>query len=161
MDCIRFLKMTVINWSGLALASVLVIAKVCTTILTPLWVDSENGESPRVITFSINATAYPIVNITSTSGDSFKHVDAYAMVLIVSIAHTLFCGAVVAGTMIFKPGVITSFETSYPKMEFLKVGLSTSIGSLLNVYASSGRRSPPYLLALLQNFSVPIVFIVR
>ena len=133
-----------------ALALVLIIISILSnagsSILTPLWLNAldQNGT-------------------TNTCGNysSEHHIDAYTTMFIVNFLFAALFGVIVVVSWCCCPGQVTERERSYPKSQFVLIGVSDTLAAVCFVYASSGCRTAPYLQSIATNFYVPVTFVVR
>ena len=132
---------------ALFLIIVCIVSNSGSSILTPLWLDA------------LDQTG----NASNTCGNytSEFHIDAYATMFIVSALFTLLFGVITFVSWCCFPGQITHRERSYPKWQFVIIGVSDTLSAVCFVYASSGCRTAPYLQSIASNFSVPVTFVVR
>lgn len=75
---------------------------------------------------------------------------------------TVLFGLCSLAILLVRPEMIRNqAERSYPKRNFVIIGTSQGVSSILMAYSISGSRTPPYLQAILINFVIPIQFTVR
>ena len=127
--------------------TVSVLTRTGTSILTPLWLDALNSDSA-------NHSSCDIIQ-------SDRSIDAYTIIFITNFLFVVLFGMILLLTKCFSPHLITDKETNYNKKDFVAIGVSDTLSSILFVYASSGCRTAPYLQSIADNFSVPVVFIIR
>ena len=132
---------------ALFLIIVCIVSNSGSSILTPLWLDA------------LDQTG----NASNTCGNysSEFHIDAYATMFIVNALFALLFCVIVIVSWCCCPGQITDREKSYPKWQFVIIGVSDTLGAVCFVYASSGCRTAPYLQSVASNFYVPVTFVVR
>ena len=132
---------------ALCLIIVCILSNAGSSILTPLWLDAldQNGNSSN----------------TCGNYSSEHHIDAYATMFIVNFLFALLFGIIVLVSWFCCPGKITERERSYPKWQFVVIGVSDTLAAVCFVYASSGCRTAPYLQSIATNFYVPVTFVVR
>lgn len=132
---------------ALCLIIVCILSNAGSSILTPLWLDAldQNGNSSN----------------TCGNYSSEHHIDAYTTMFIVNFLFALLFGIIVFVSWFCCPGQITERERSYPKWQFVVIGVSDTLAAVCFVYASSGCRTAPYLQSIATNFYVPVTFVVR
>ena len=103
----------------------------------PLWVDSTNE---------------------NTSGPT---VDSYFVLSFASLSFVVIFGLGTLLIRIFSPTNIGETEKRFPHPLLFLVGLCDALNGVLVVFASKGSRTPPYLQAILGNFSIPLTVFFR
>lgn len=138
---------TISRAPALILVIVCILSNAGSSILTPLWLDAldQNG------------------NASNTCGNysSEHHIDAYTTMFIVNFLFAVLFAIIVFFSWCCCPGHITERERSYPKWQFVVIGVSDTLAAVCFVYASSGCRTAPYLQSIATNFYVPVTFVVR
>lgn len=118
-------------------------------ISTPLWLDHFKG----------NNSAWNSSD-SSTLGNHHGVSVFFLLLTQWTIATVIFGSAFVIKSA-YISGYLHKCLNSISWKNFLIVGISQGISSVLFNFALSGTRTPPYLQAILANFSIPIQFIVR
>ena len=126
-------------------AFVVVIGQVTQYVTLPMWIDSTKN-----VTSSQNQT----VEWTPTI-DSF-----FVLSFASSVFVTVFGSALVINIFVFKQYSIHKTDWNHRRV-FLIVGFFQGLAAVFIVFSSSGERTPPYLQAILGNFSVPITLLLR
>ena len=140
----------------LLLSTGAVIARSGYFIVTPLWLD-----------FFKTYNHSDHSNSTHSNG-SHHHDDDEMLgisVCFLMVFQWGFCalamGLFLLGIRIFKPSAIGPVERNYPKKQFVYMGFAMGISSVMFNYSVSGSRTPPYIVGILGNFTIPIQFITR
>ncbi|EDV24073.1 Crt-like protein 1 [Trichoplax sp. H2] len=135
-------------------AALSVIGQSGQLISLPLWVDATEQVAK-------NNASYDIDNITENGNHTHLSMDSYFVVSFASFCYVIFFGAITLAIKFIKPGEIGEAERNFPRKNLIVVGGFDAANGLLVVFASSGTRTPPYLQAILQNVSIPLIVIVR
>ena len=77
-----------------------------------------------------------------------------------SVFVTVFGSALVINIFVFKQYSIHKTDWNHRRV-FLTVGFFQGLAAVFIVFSSSGERTPPYLQAILGNFSIPITLLLR
>lgn len=137
------------KFRNFAVACGIVATLSCSTVLTPLWIDSINQHKSNLTNNSIHSLI------------SDKHVDSYAVIFIVNFIYMVFSGAAFLFLILFLPHNLTDKDRKFPKLNFLLIGFSDALSTICLVYAASGKRTAPYLQSIASNFAIPVTFIIR
>ena len=143
------------------ISSLLVTSKLVNSIIIPLFLDSIIPSSALLL----NITG---PNFTETDSIPLEHsipawqkIDPLVQIAFSMLVDTILMGLSLLVIRIFFPGYLTDKERSYPKQNFVLVGVTMSMNALMFQYAAPGERTPPYLQAFLFNFQVPVIFTLR
>lgn len=126
-------------------AFVVVIGQVTQYVTLPMWIDSTKN-----VTSSQNQTVEWIPTI-----DSF-----FVLSFASSVFVTVFGSTLVINIFVFKQYSIHKTDWNHRRV-FLTVGFFQGLAAVFIVFSSSGERTPPYLQAILGNFSIPITLLLR
>ena len=129
-------------WANLLFAVIAVAGQVGQNVTLPLWIDSTNS-------ISSNSTGY------------IPTVDSYFVVSFASLLFVIIFGVGSLVIIALKPNLIGETERKFPKKLLAQVGICDGLNGLLVVFASSGKRTAPYLQAILGNFLIPITLAMR
>lgn len=143
-------------------------------VTLPLWVDSSiPPPSGHLVHSSFNHTndtghlmrnGYSAnhINSSSGSGDVYQpRVDAFFVYTFASMAFVMLFGGALLFIRLFQPHLLGQTERRFPHSQLFLVGLFDALNGTLVVYASSGRRTAPYLQAILGNFMIPLIMAFR
>lgn len=143
-------------------------------VTLPLWVDSSiPPPSGHLVHSSFNHTndtghlmrnGYSAnhINSSSGSGDLYQpRVDAFFVYTFASMAFVMLFGGALFFIRLFQPHLLGETERRFPHSQLFLVGLFDALNGTLVVYASSGRRTAPYLQAILGNFMIPLIMAFR
>ena len=123
--------------ANLLFAFLTVIGQVGQNVSLPLWTDSTNEK---------------------TTGQS---VDSYFVLSFASLSFVIIFGLGTLFLRIFSPEDIGETEKRFPRSLLFLVGLCDALNGALVVFASKGSRTPPYLQAILGNFTIPLTLLFR
>lgn len=140
-----------------------IIASLFTFIAAPLWLDALGLHSqPRVnvTTWTNSSNFTPPIHVFNSSSMVIS-VDPYFIVLAHAFLTTVIFGIILLGILIFAPGQIGNTERNYSKGILFATGGGQAVAAILTMYALSGTRTAPYLIAILGNLHVPVQFSVR
>ena len=126
-----------IVWANLLFGILAVAGQVGQNVSLPLWVDSTN----------------------SLKGE--PKVDSYFVVSFASLLFVIIFGLSTLFLVLFVPGKIGETEKKFPILLLAQVGVCDGLNGILVVFASSGKRTAPYLQAILQNFIIPLTILIR
>lgn len=70
-------------------------------------------------------------------------------------------GVTLVAIFIISPGKITDNDRNYPKKNFFIIGFAQGLSSLIISFAVTGKKTAPFLQAILSNYWIPIQFIMR
>ena len=141
-----------------------VAARVGAYIVTPLWLDyfSESTVNASNITnHSETACSTQSLLLLLSTKNTSHSIGAQFIVLGQWGYSTVVSGVILVWMLLCCPATITRTDRSYPKLNFLIIGFSQAISSVLMTYASSGSRVAPYLQGVLANFNIPVQFTMR
>ena len=134
--------------------SLTIICRICGFIFSPLWLDSISHGGKNTNTSDINTTKEPHDDVT-------RRTNPYFFAFIQAIIPCTFFMLCYIWIILIKPRLFTDTERTYPKRYIFFAGFSQSLSSLLINYSLSGTRTAPYLQAVLNNFNIPIQFVLR
>ena len=144
---------------GVFFTSVALLMRLTSMLCTPLWLDAfvPSHEVPSNSSLRNNS----VMRNVTVSVSAIQQTNPYFQMLMQSLAPTAVFSIVYAGILIVCPARITDTERSYPKYMIMVPAAGQTICGVLVNYSMSGTRTPPYLIAVLNNFVIPIQFIVR
>lgn len=87
-------------------------------------------------------------------------VDGYFVVFFASLSFVIVFGSVLACSGFICPDYLVNTDWNYRRLMLL-VGTFQGVSAIFIVFSSSGNRTPPYLQAILGNFSIPVTLILR
>ena len=122
-----------------------VTGQVTQYVALPLWIDSSTSTLP------------------STQNQTVKwkpSLDSYFVTSFASLSFVIVFGSVLVCSDFICPKYSVKTDWWYRRL-LLSVGLFQGIGAMFIVFSSSGSRTPPYLQAILGNFSIPLTLILR
>ena len=128
-----------------------VIARSGYFIVTPLWIDYFN-------TFNHTTTT---ANHSHHDDDDVIGISVCFLMVFQWGFCTLAMGLLLLCLRLVKPSAIGDVEKSFPKRQFVVMGVAMGVSSVLFNYSVSGSRTPPYIVGILGNFNIPIQFITR
>lgn len=136
------------NFATILFAIMSVTGQLAQYISLPLWVDSTSQST--------------ITSITSTDQtNKWKPaMDNYFVASFASLSFLIVFGFVVLCCKIIYPNYLSVTDWSY-RCLLLVVGSIQGLSALLVVFSCSGEKTPPYLQAILGNFSIPITLLFR
>lgn len=131
------------NFATIAFAFTVVTGQVVQYVTLPLWVDSttQSTTTNQTAKWKPSLDSYFVVSFASLS-----FVIAFGFVI-------LLCGCIY-------PKYLVKTDWSSCRL-FLSVGFVQGVSALFIVFSSSGKRTPPYLQAILGNVNIPITMILR
>ena len=132
-----------------------ILGRLCFFIDVPLWLDYFNGNQ----TYDYNGTIHPL-NTNNTS-DVSRRIDPMFVLLSRFLFSVIFFGLLTLLNFIFWPKGIGEVERSFPKKQFVVIGVSQGLAAVFFSYSVSGSRTAPYLQTILLNFGIPIQFTIR
>lgn len=162
-------------------AALAIASRVVFFVVTPLWLDffhSKNSTAPGNITaaeenMAMNSSGQYYLALTTDTFSSSEESNAslsdcphtpnpFFTVLGQWTFSTVVFGLCSLLILLVRPEMIRNqAERSYPMRNFIIIGTSQGLSSILMAYSISGSRTPPYLQAILINFVIPIQFTVR
>ena len=141
--------------ANIAFAFFAVAGQVGQNVSLPLWVDSTNKPAGPNEGHHANGT---ISNGTTAARPS---VDSYFVLTFASLSFVVIFGFLLVLIRIFAPHKIGETERKFPQLLLFLIGMFDALNGVLVVFASSGKRTAPYLQAILGNFSIPLTLLVR
>lgn len=136
-----FSRCSLVSVATILFSTVVVTGQVTQYASLPLWIDST----------------------TSTQNQTAKWkptVDGYFVVSFASLSFVIVFGFVLLCSDFICPNYLVKTEWSYRRLMLL-VGSFQGVSAMFIVFSSSGNRTPPYLQAILGNFSIPVTLILR
>ena len=131
------------NFATIAFAFTVVMGQVAQYVTLPLWIDSTTQST------------------TSNQTAKWKpSLDSYFVVSFAALSFVIVFGFVVLLCGCIYPKYLVTTDWSSRRL-FLSVGFVQGVSAVFIVFSSSGKRTPPYLQAILGNFSIPITMILR
>ena len=124
-------------WANLLFGILAVAGQVGQSVTLPLWIDSTN----------------------SLKGE--PKVDSYFVVSFASLLFVIIFGLGTLFLALFVPNTIGNTEREFPILLLAQVGILDGLNGILVVSASSGKRTAPYLQAILGNFIIPLTISFR
>ena len=133
--------------------TLMILCRIGSFIVSPLWLDSFN---------SSNHSHHNNMSVTSNHSDCVYHkTNPFFIVFVQTFIPFIFFSFCLVILLLCSPSMITPAERKYPKKLFFIPGVFQAITSLMLYYSLSGQHTAPYLQAVLNNFSIPIQFILR
>ena len=133
-----------------------ILSRLLAFIASPIWLDAF---LPNNYGYNGTNVSHPVPFRNSTSAT--QQTNPYFVVLMQGFVPFVFWSFALIFVKIFFPSQITEKEHNYPKWTFFVPGAFQAMSAVLINYSLSGTRTPPYLQAVLNNFTVPIQFLVR
>ncbi|CAB3996560.1 Hypothetical predicted protein [Paramuricea clavata] len=136
-------------------------------VTLPLWIDSTIlTPSGRHSSYDIQANATgnlsnPTNSSTGDIGMYKPEVDAYFVLSFGIIACFTIFGAGLLFIRLFQPHQLGETERTFPHLQFFLAGFFNALNGVFIVFASSGRRTAPYLQAILSNVMIPLIIALR
>jgi hypothetical protein len=144
-----------------------IACKVGMNVTLPLWVDSTILMPSGRHSNDGNHTNGPghFFNQTNSSMEvnrKYKpQVDAYFVLSFGSIAFVLTFGTALLFIRLFQPHQLGDTERTFPHLQLFLAGFLNALAGVFVVFASSGRRTAPYLQAILGNAMIPLIIALR
>lgn len=133
------------SFATIVFAFIVVTGQMTQYVCLPLWIDSTTP------------SASPFANQTVEWKPTL---DGYFVMSFASLSFVIVFGFVLLCCDCIYPKYLVRTEWSYRRL-LLLVGFFQGISALFIVFSSSGKRTPPYLQAILGNFSIPITLLFR
>ena len=86
--------------------------------------------------------------------------DSYFVISFASLSFVVLFGSVLVCSDIICHNYLVKTDWRYRRL-LLSVGCLNGVAAMFIVFSSSGSRTPPYLQAILGNFSIPVTLILR
>lgn len=134
-------------FANIFFAFVAVAGQVGQNVSLPLWIDSTNKNSSHFKLHS-NETTQPSV-------------DSYFVLTFASSSFVVIFGFLLVLIKVFYPHKIGETERNFPQWLMFLIGMCDALNGVLVVFAGSGKRTAPYLQAILGNFIIPLTLVVR
>ena len=157
---------TVVN---LFFALVFVFGQVGANVTLPLWIDSTilppsgthvNHTNAVTAGYSTNQSNH--TNTSNGNGEGYQpRIDGFFVLSFASFSFVVIFGATLIFIRIFQPHRLGETERRFPHSQLFLVGFFDALSGVLGVFASSGRRTAPYLQAILANFMIPLTMALR
>ena len=120
---------------------VAVTGQVTQYVTLPLWIDSTTSAQKQ-------------------TGKWKPTVDGYFVVSFACLSFVIAFGLVLLCSDFVCPNYLVKTDWNHRRLMLL-VGSFQGVSAIFIVFSSSGNRTPPYLQAILGNFSVPVTLILR
>ena len=133
------------NFATIVFAIMSVTGQLAQYISLPLWVDS---------------TSQSTIASTDQTNKWKPTMDSYFVASFASLSFLIVFGFVVLCCKIIGPNYLPVMDWSY-RCLLVVVGSIQGLSALLVVFSCSGEKTPPYLQAILGNFSIPITLLFR
>ena len=133
---------TLRNIATIVFAFVSVTGQVTQYVCLPLWIDSTS------VTTSTNQTTWK------------PTLDSYFVVSFAALSFVIVFGLIILFCDLIFPKYLAATDWNNRRL-LLLVGFIQGLSALFIVFSSSGDRTPPYLQAILGNFSIPITLLFR
>ena len=133
------------NFATFLFALMSVTGQIAQYVSLPLWIDS---------------TSQSTVSSTNQSIKWKPTVDSYFVASFAALSFVIVFGFALLCCNIICPNNFTEIDWSYRRL-LLLLGSIQGVSALFIVFSSSGKRTPPYLQAILGNFSIPITLLFR
>ena len=133
------------NFATILFAIMSVTGQLAQYISLPLWVGS---------------TSQSTITSTDQTNKWKLTMDSYFVASFATLSFVIVFGFVVLCCKIVCPNYLPVTDWSYCCL-LLVVGSVQGLGALLVVFSSSGEKTPPYLQAILGNFSIPLTLLFR
>ena len=133
------------NFATIVFAIMSVTGQLAQYISLPLWVDS---------------TSQSTIASTDQTNKWKPTMDSYFVASFASLSFLIVFGFVVLCCKIIYPNYLSVTDWSC-RCLLLVVGSIQGLSALLVVFSCSGEKTPPYLQAILGNFSIPITLLFR
>ena len=133
------------NFATLLFAIMSVTGQIAQNVSLPLWIDG---------------TLQSTVPSTNQTIKWKPTVDSYFVASFAALSFVIVFGFALLGCNIICPNYLTEIDWSY-RRSLILVGSIQGLSALFIVFSSSGQRTPPYLQAILGNFSIPITLLFR
>ena len=133
--------------------TLMILCRIGAFIASPLWLDSFS---------SSNHSQHDNLSVTSNHSACVYHrTNPFFIVFVQTFIPFIFFSFCLVILLLCRPSLITPMERKYPKRLFFIPGILQASSAIMINYALSGQRTAPYLQAVLNNFSIPIQFILR
>ena len=133
------------NFATFLFAIMSVAGQIAQYVSLPLWIDS---------------TSQQTIPSTNQSIKWKPTVDSYFVASFAALSFVIVFGFALLCCNIICPNNLTEIDWSYRRL-LLLLGSIQGVSALFIVFSSSGERTPPYLQAILGNFSIPITLLFR
>ena len=170
---LRFGRLEVsVTVANIFFAFLAVAGQVGVNVSLPLWIDSTISSASGGLANNTNSISYlsdagfsTYSNRSNSSGvgggEHQPRVDAFFVLSFASFSFVVIFGVLLVLTRVFQPHNLGETERRFPQSQLFLVGLFDALDGVLVVFASSGRRTAPYLQAILGNFMIPLTMIFR
>ena len=149
-------------------ALVTVVGQAGVGVTLPLWIDStilppsggHVNNTNAVTGYSTNQSNH--TNTSTGNGNGYQpRVDAFFVFSFASISFVVIFGMTLIFIRVFQPHQLGETERRFPHSQLFLAGLFDALNGVLAVSSSSGRRTAPYLQAILGNFMIPLTMAIR
>lgn len=153
-----------------------IVGQVGQNVSLPLWIDStisSHGTQPNKTQRNYSATGFdqksgirPYFTYSSnSSGDESgryePRVDSFFVYSFACLAFVVIFGVALICVRLFRPQLLGDAERNFPHSQLFLVGFFDALNGVLVVFAGSGKRTAPYLQAILGNFMIPLTIALR
>lgn len=153
-----------------------IVGQVGQNVSLPLWIDStisSHGTQPNKTQRNYSATGFgqksgirPYFTYSSNSsgGESGRYeprVDSFFVYSFACLAFVVIFGVALICIRLFRPQLLGDAERNFPHSQLFLVGFFAALSGVLVVFASSGKRTAPYLQSILGNFMIPLTMALR
>lgn len=132
------------KWWNVLFGGLAVFGQVGQNVSLPLWIDASTGQCGNT---TLNCTA--------------QSIDSYFVYTFACLSFVIIFGVMLVIIRIVTPNKLGQTERTFPVLPLFFIGFFDALNGVLVVFASSGKRTPPYLQAILGNFVIPLTVIVR
>lgn len=128
-------------------AAIAIVGQVGENVSLPLWLSTASG-NPNCSNASVdnNSTYTPSM-------------DPYFVLTAASFSFTVIFGA--ATLISVALGYVGMDDLRFPQWQFLLIGVFDALNGVLVVYAAPGKRTAPFLQAILGNILIPTTILLR
>lgn len=138
-----------------------VVGELGQNVTLPLWIDSSpttaSEENVDYFQMMYNNSFEP----TNSSNVYKPRMDCFFVYFFSCTSFVVLFGIALTVICIFQPHQLGATERRFPHTQLFLVGFFDSLNGTLIVFASSGKRTAPYLQAILVNVMIPLVMIFR
>ena len=146
----------------LMILCILVLAgRVGKTVMTPIWLDYFEIINTPEYNISEGNTTQHKTTLLYKSYLLYREINVMAYLIYQFLFLAVFWGFSLLVLRIFGYKPIRAREKDFPFKYFVLMGFSQGLSSILVNYSSYGTRTPPYLIAILANLTIPSQFITR
>ena len=155
--------------ANLFFALVTVVGQVGVGITLPLWIDCTNlppsgghVNHTDAVTAGYSTNQSNHTNTSTGNCDGYQsRVDGFFVLSFASFSFVVIFGTALIFIRIFQPHRLGETERRFPHSQLFLVGFFDALNGVLTAYSISGRRTAPYLQAILGNFMIPLTMAIR